>query len=230
MPGQQNTGRIQTTHIGSLPRPHDLLDIMKAKLNKQPYDENEFQAKLRKAVADTVKRQVECGIDIVTDSPHIAARLVHRDYEHWLVDTVAEARAGRPVLTDLFEAPIKIGWNLVALRATPLQTMTAEDLCLSLNGTEAGTALELARWELGAWESHLCGLPPNSFPMETGRGYFIRASRATTWSYRGEQVLTPAPQPLTVGWNLVSVPTGPTSGPTTGRPKPAPKQCTLATK
>jgi hypothetical protein len=128
--------------------------------------------------------------------------------------TVAEARAGRPVLTDLFEAPIKIGWNLVALRATPLQTMTAEDLCLSLNGTEAGTALELARWELGAWESHLCGLPPNSFPMETGRGYFIRASRATTWSYRGEQVLTPAPQPLTVGWNLVSVATGTTSGPT----------------
>ena len=67
MPGQQNTGRIQTTHIGSLPRPHDLLDIMKAKLNKQPYDEAEFQAKLSKAVAETVKRQVECGIDIVTD-------------------------------------------------------------------------------------------------------------------------------------------------------------------
>jgi 5-methyltetrahydropteroyltriglutamate--homocysteine methyltransferase len=67
MSGQQNTDRIQTTHIGSLPRPHDLLDIMKAKLNKQPYDESEFQAKLSKAVADTVKRQVECGIDIVTD-------------------------------------------------------------------------------------------------------------------------------------------------------------------
>jgi hypothetical protein len=128
--------------------------------------------------------------------------------------TVAEARAGRPVLTDLFEAPIKIGWNLVALRATPLQTMTAEDLCLSLNGTQAGTAIEVARWELGAWESHLCGLPPNSFPMETGRGYFIRAGRAATWSYRGERVLTTAPQPLTVGWNLVSAATGTTSGPT----------------
>jgi 5-methyltetrahydropteroyltriglutamate--homocysteine methyltransferase len=67
MSGQQNTDRIQTTHIGSLPRPHDLLDIMKAKLNNQPYDEREFQAKLSKAVADTVKRQVGCGIDIVTD-------------------------------------------------------------------------------------------------------------------------------------------------------------------
>ena len=67
MSGQQNTDRIQTTHIGSLPRPHDLLDIMKAKLNKQPYDESKFQAILSKAVADTVKKQVECGIDIVTD-------------------------------------------------------------------------------------------------------------------------------------------------------------------
>jgi 5-methyltetrahydropteroyltriglutamate--homocysteine methyltransferase len=64
---QNNTDRIQTTHIGSLPRPHDLLDIMKAKLNKQPYDESKYQTLLTKAVADSVRKQVECGIDIVTD-------------------------------------------------------------------------------------------------------------------------------------------------------------------
>ena len=64
---QNNTDRIQTTHIGSLPRPHDLLDIMKAKLNKQPYDENKYQTLLTKAVAQSVRKQVECGIDIVTD-------------------------------------------------------------------------------------------------------------------------------------------------------------------
>src|SRR4051794_35095531 len=64
---QNNTDRIQTTHIGSLPRPHELLDIMKAKLNNQPYDEREYEAKLKKAVADSVRRQAECGIDIVTD-------------------------------------------------------------------------------------------------------------------------------------------------------------------
>jgi 5-methyltetrahydropteroyltriglutamate--homocysteine methyltransferase len=64
---QNNTDRIQTTHIGSLPRPHDLLDIMKAKLNKQPYDETKYSALLTKAVADSVRKQVECGIDIVTD-------------------------------------------------------------------------------------------------------------------------------------------------------------------
>jgi 5-methyltetrahydropteroyltriglutamate--homocysteine methyltransferase len=64
---QQNTGRIQTTHIGSLPRPHDLLDVMKAKLNGKPYDEQDYKTRLSKAVADCVRRQVECGIDVVTD-------------------------------------------------------------------------------------------------------------------------------------------------------------------
>ncbi|MEA3025907.1 MAG: 5-methyltetrahydropteroyltriglutamate--homocysteine methyltransferase [Alphaproteobacteria bacterium] len=64
---QQNTDRIQTTHIGSLPRPHALLDIMKAKLNKQPYDEKKYQELLAKAVADSVRKQVDCGIDFVTD-------------------------------------------------------------------------------------------------------------------------------------------------------------------
>src|SRR5579863_10093203 len=64
---QQNTDRIQTTHIGSLPRPHDLLDLMKAKYSGQPYDKNTYDALLRTSVADSVKKQAECGIDIVTD-------------------------------------------------------------------------------------------------------------------------------------------------------------------
>jgi 5-methyltetrahydropteroyltriglutamate--homocysteine methyltransferase len=67
MPIQQNTNRIQTTHIGSLPRPHALLDLMKAKLNDKPYDQNAYASTLKKAVTDAVRKQVECGIDIVTD-------------------------------------------------------------------------------------------------------------------------------------------------------------------
>ena len=64
---QQNTDRIQTTHIGSLPRPHAVLDLMKAKLTGQPYDQNVYATTIAKAVADSVCKQVECGIDIVTD-------------------------------------------------------------------------------------------------------------------------------------------------------------------
>ena len=64
---QNNTDRILTTHIGSLPRPHDLLDILKARLTKQPYEEKAYQALLAKSVADSVRKQAECGIDFVTD-------------------------------------------------------------------------------------------------------------------------------------------------------------------
>jgi 5-methyltetrahydropteroyltriglutamate--homocysteine methyltransferase len=64
---QQNTDRIQTTHIGSLPRPHHLLDQLKAKFSGAPFDQKAFDAALREAVVDVVRKQVDCGIDIVTD-------------------------------------------------------------------------------------------------------------------------------------------------------------------
>ena len=64
---QQNSGRIQTTHIGSLPRPHHLLDRLKAKFSGQNFDDKAFESELRQAVVDVVKKQKDCGIDIVTD-------------------------------------------------------------------------------------------------------------------------------------------------------------------
>ena len=59
--------RILTTHCGSLPRPHDLLDLMKAKLNGQPYDRDAYAARVKRAVAEIVRRQADAGIDIVAD-------------------------------------------------------------------------------------------------------------------------------------------------------------------
>jgi 5-methyltetrahydropteroyltriglutamate--homocysteine methyltransferase len=67
---QQNTDHIQTTHIGSLPRPHKLLDLLKAKYGGQPYDEAELNSILAQEVADCVRKQVECGIEIVTDGEY----------------------------------------------------------------------------------------------------------------------------------------------------------------
>lgn len=58
--------RIPTTHVGSLARPHDLLDMMKARLSGSQ-DEKVFEQRVRSAVADSVKKQVASGIDIVTD-------------------------------------------------------------------------------------------------------------------------------------------------------------------
>ena len=59
--------RIQTTHVGSLPRPHELLDLMKARLSGQQYDRERYESRVRAAVAQCVRQQVDCGIDIVSD-------------------------------------------------------------------------------------------------------------------------------------------------------------------
>jgi 5-methyltetrahydropteroyltriglutamate--homocysteine methyltransferase len=59
--------RILTTHVGSLARPRDLLDMMKARLSGEPYDRAAYDERVRRAVAESVKRQAECGIDIVSD-------------------------------------------------------------------------------------------------------------------------------------------------------------------
>jgi 5-methyltetrahydropteroyltriglutamate--homocysteine methyltransferase len=67
MRGQQNTDRIMTTHVGSLPRPHDLLDMMKARLDGRDHDEAAYQARVRAAVTECVRRQGDTGIDIVCD-------------------------------------------------------------------------------------------------------------------------------------------------------------------
>ena len=60
-------GRILTTHVGSLPRPRELLDMMKARLSGAPCDRVAYDAKVRDAVFEIVARQVACGLDIVAD-------------------------------------------------------------------------------------------------------------------------------------------------------------------
>ena len=64
---KRSTERILTTHVGSLARPHDLLDTMKEREHGRPYDHDLFDRQVKAAVADRVRQQVESGIDIVTD-------------------------------------------------------------------------------------------------------------------------------------------------------------------
>ena len=58
---------IRTTHTGSLPRPPDMLETMRAMATGQTYDRPAYEASLTKNVAEIVRKQVEAGIDVVTD-------------------------------------------------------------------------------------------------------------------------------------------------------------------
>jgi 5-methyltetrahydropteroyltriglutamate--homocysteine methyltransferase len=59
--------RILTTHVGSLPRPDDAVALLLRKDRGEAYDQTEFDRVMRRAVADIVKRQVEIGLDVVSD-------------------------------------------------------------------------------------------------------------------------------------------------------------------
>jgi 5-methyltetrahydropteroyltriglutamate--homocysteine methyltransferase len=62
-----STDRILTTHVGSLPRPASILELLYKKENGEPYDVAAFDAAVAAAVSDVVRRQVATGIDIVSD-------------------------------------------------------------------------------------------------------------------------------------------------------------------
>lgn len=62
-----STDKILTTHVGSLPRSKAVTDGVFAKENQQPYDVDNLAATIKSAVDEVVRKQVETGVDIVSD-------------------------------------------------------------------------------------------------------------------------------------------------------------------
>jgi 5-methyltetrahydropteroyltriglutamate--homocysteine methyltransferase len=63
---KHSTERILTTHVGSLPRPKDLLDLMRSNLEGRA-DDTEYADRIRQAVSESVRQQADHGIDVVND-------------------------------------------------------------------------------------------------------------------------------------------------------------------
>ncbi|MGB7039629.1 MAG: hypothetical protein WBD83_08405, partial [Xanthobacteraceae bacterium] len=64
---KRSTDRILTTHVGSLIRPPELQEFLRAKQGGKPYDEGAYQACLKETVAEVVREQAEVGVDVVSD-------------------------------------------------------------------------------------------------------------------------------------------------------------------
>lgn len=63
----RSADRIVTTHVGSLPRPPELLDALMAEDSDVVVDRAAHDETLRRAVSDVVARQVALGVDVVDD-------------------------------------------------------------------------------------------------------------------------------------------------------------------
>jgi 5-methyltetrahydropteroyltriglutamate--homocysteine methyltransferase len=64
---KRSTDRILVTHVGSLARPNDLMEMLVARNEGKPYDHDALAKRTRDAVAEVVQKQIGCGVDIVND-------------------------------------------------------------------------------------------------------------------------------------------------------------------
>ena len=75
---KRSVDRILTTHVGSLPRPDDLVELYR---DNAPDDR--LQPRLRSAIADVVRKQSESGIDVVNDGEFGKAMRRSVDFGAW---------------------------------------------------------------------------------------------------------------------------------------------------
>ena len=64
---KRSTDRILTTHTGSLPRTAKVVELLLAEQNNPGTRKVELNAAVREAIAHVVRKQIECGIDIIND-------------------------------------------------------------------------------------------------------------------------------------------------------------------
>ena len=76
--------RIPTTHAGALPRPDDLIGVADATKGDALHESAPLRDRLRTAVADVVRRQVEIGLSIVNDGEYGKVMRAQTDYGPWL--------------------------------------------------------------------------------------------------------------------------------------------------
>jgi 5-methyltetrahydropteroyltriglutamate--homocysteine methyltransferase len=67
---ERSAQRILTTHVGSLVRPAELVEALRAEQLGQDYDVAGFERSLTPAVAEVVRQQVDAGVDVVDDGEY----------------------------------------------------------------------------------------------------------------------------------------------------------------
>jgi 5-methyltetrahydropteroyltriglutamate--homocysteine methyltransferase len=80
---KRSDGRILTSHAGSLPRPEALLEVNRAKLAGEAYDERVYAERLSAAVEEVCRKQAELGIDVINDGEFGKASSGPIDYGSW---------------------------------------------------------------------------------------------------------------------------------------------------
>ena len=141
-----STDRILTTHVGSLPRPAALRELLVKKDKGEAYDKAELDGLTRQAVNDIVRRQAEAGVDIVDDG-----EMSKPGYSTYVADRLTGFAGHKPALPRLDTGPYanfnaayaRMTGENVARRAVcvgPIAVKDREALATDLANLKAATA------------------------------------------------------------------------------------------
>ena len=167
-----STDRILTTHVGSLPRPPALRELLVEKDKGEPYDKAELEQLTRDAVFAIVRRQVAAGVDIVDDG-----EMSKPGYSTYIADRLTGFAGNEPAKPRLDTGPYpnfnaayaRMTGENVARRAVcvgPIEWRDREPLHQDIANLKAATA------EAGAADVFMTAASPGLVPVfQTNRHY-----------------------------------------------------------
>jgi 5-methyltetrahydropteroyltriglutamate--homocysteine methyltransferase len=206
----RSTDRILTTHTGSLPRPDDLVAMLEAYDQREARSGPGFEARVKDAVADIVRKQVAAGVSVVNDgemskvgySTYVTERLTGFEGESRVSAPLVESRtfpeffhtfvAGRGIKRPVCNGPIS--W-----RGTSLVQQDVANLKAALQGVEVADAFMTAASPGVVWYF----LANDYYPSE--EAYVFAVADAMRHEYRaiveaGFVLQLDCPD-LAMGWN-----------------------------
>lgn len=80
----RRTGHIRTTHAGSLPRPDELIEINRRRMDGEHVSDAQYRELVQRDTADVVARQAQIGIDIPNDGEYAHEMGTKVDYAAWI--------------------------------------------------------------------------------------------------------------------------------------------------
>jgi 5-methyltetrahydropteroyltriglutamate--homocysteine methyltransferase len=108
--------RILTTHVGSLPRPQEVVDLLFAQDRGDDYDEGRFYDTMQKSVSNLAKMQVESGVDVISDGE--SSKISYATYIRHRLNGFETGKVPRATPQDLDDFP-EFRDKMAAAGATP---------------------------------------------------------------------------------------------------------------
>jgi len=169
---KRSTDRILTTHVGSLPRPQAVVDLLFAQDRGEPVDSQVFAETIGRGVGDVVQRQTEAGIDIISDGE--TSKISYATYiRHRL--TGFEGDSPRATPQDLDDFPeyrdrlVKMGHSATYRRPVCKGPIKVKDL----GPVEQDiTRMQAALWRSNTVEGFLNAVSPGTIAVFQPNEYY----------------------------------------------------------